>query len=587
MGSASTIPAPSRVLSRVAEGPLGWVALVLICATVYLPGLFTLPPVDRDESRFAQASRQMFRSGDWAVPMVQDRPRLNKPPLIYWLQSASLAIFGDDNPNTIWVYRIPSALCATAAVLLTWRLGRRMFDPRAAILAAVLLAVCPIVVWDAHQARADQLLLLTVVSTQLCLFRVWKSARSGAGAGFLWPILFWLGLGLGVMAKGPITPMIAACTAATVCLVERRAAWLLALRPLLGVIVLAAVITPWLLRVVEQVGWDRYLAIIRDETIGRSREAKEGHWGPPGYHLLLVSLLFWPGSLFTAAAVIRAWPRAALNRTLQTRAARPHTPRAAELFLLGWLVPSWIIFELIGTKLPHYTMPLYPALALLSARMTLRIASLGGRFVRDRGMTLGIFIWILLSVLLAGLASPAIAVALAHPLVPARDHWLIIPASIAPIIAFAVAGRMFRAVRRHRLLQLQIMGIALALITPMLLIELNLARRPELALSSRLLEQIRRLDPDRTRPVAASVYHEDSLVFLTRGTLRKLDPEPLAAFARENPDAILVVPESQPLPPGFTPASTLTGFNYSIGKWATLVVAVRPSASAPPIGGVP
>ena len=211
--------ASSRRLWSLVSGARGGVVLLLICLAVYVPGLFTLPPVDRDESRFAQASRQMFESGDFAVPRVQDRPRLNKPPLIYWVQCGSLAIFGDHGRENegIWVYRLPSALCAIGTVILTWRLGRKLFDPRAAWLGAAFLAVCPMVVWDAHQARADQLLLLTVVGSQFALWHVIDAHRRGRGT-LGWALVFWLAIGAGIMAKGPITPMIAGLTAITVSL---------------------------------------------------------------------------------------------------------------------------------------------------------------------------------------------------------------------------------------------------------------------------------------------------------------------------------------------------------------------------------
>ncbi len=569
-------------LSRVSEGWRGLVALLVICAVVYVPGLFTLPPVDRDESRFAQASRQMVESGNWAVPMVQDRPRLNKPPLIYWLQSASVKLLGDDWDNAIWVYRLPSALCATGAVLITWRLGRRMFDPRAALLGAALLAACPMVVWDAHQARSDQLLLFTVVLTQYALWRVWKSEGSaGVRSDVLAAVFFWLALSLGVMAKGPIAPMIAACTALGVSIVDRRWRWMLRLQPLLGVLIVAAVVAPWVWKVVQQVGWETYSKIIFDETIGRSREAKEGHWGPPGYHLVLLPALFWPGSFLTAAGVVRAWARGGVGGVMRSTAQRTRVGRRAELFLLAWAIPAWIIFECIGTKLPHYTMPLYPALALLSGRMVLHAASRGRAFVPDAGLKLGIGIWMLITLVIAGLASPAIYIALAYPAGPMRAGWLVVPATLCVILAIRVVWRMFPQVRFARWLHVQLLAFGLALVTPLLLIELNLAREPHLALSSRLAERLGELDPGSVRPIAALEYHEDSLVFLTRGKLRKLDLEAFRAFAAANPDAILILPESVGVPAGFARKETLDGFNYSIGKWVHLVIATREAGGTP------
>ncbi|MBY0307723.1 MAG: glycosyltransferase family 39 protein, partial [Phycisphaerales bacterium] len=180
---------------RAASWRVAGVTLIALCLSVYLPGLWTIPPVDRDECRFAQASRQMFEhaalpveeqdrridsatglpgglhAGGWVVPMYGTKPRLNKPPLTYWVQVASAAAMTGGRPerDAVWMYRLPSLLSAIGTVLITWRLGVRMFDPRAAWLAGVLLAVAPMVVWDAHQARSDQ--LLTVLAAGAMAWR--------------------------------------------------------------------------------------------------------------------------------------------------------------------------------------------------------------------------------------------------------------------------------------------------------------------------------------------------------------------------------------------------------------------------------
>lgn len=407
MGRALREGPAARRLSR--SWRWGGLGLVVLCLTVYVPGLFVIPPVDRDESRFAMASWQMYTSGDWVVPRVQERARLNKPPLIYWMQAGAWAVLGSEEwkDGGIWVFRLPSVLAAITTVLLTWRLGLRMFDPRAALLGAALLAVCPMVVWDAHQARADQVLLTTVVAAQFALWVVWKGegikgsrdqgikAKKGGPSlsiapalrGFVTPLCFWLAIGAGIMVKGPITPMIAGLTCLMLCIVSRRWGWLWRLQPLVGLVVVTAMVGPWVYLVGERVGWSDYLKIVYDETIGRSAGAKEGHWGPPGYHTLLLGVLFWPGSLLTAMAIARAFRRGLAKQNSGTGVPPVRSwqravhwfgvgpARPAELFCLAWIVPSWIVFELVSTKLPHYTMPMYPAIALLSARMLMKVQS--------------------------------------------------------------------------------------------------------------------------------------------------------------------------------------------------------------------
>jgi 4-amino-4-deoxy-L-arabinose transferase-like glycosyltransferase len=618
----------------------GGLALIILCLLVYIPGLWTIPPVDRDESRFAQASRQMLESGTlegWVVPRIQDKPRLNKPPLIYWLQASSAAILGDRpqqwawldaGSENIWVYRVPSMLSAIAAVLLTWRLGVRMFDPRAAWLGAAFLAVCPMVVWDAHQARADQLLLATTTATMLALYRVWLPPPSPSGRGNVrakrergegaprttyWAIAFWLSLSLGIMTKGPITPMIAALACIALSLVSRNWRWLLRLRPLLGLVIVAAVVSPWLILVGNAVGWSNYLHIIYDETIGRSAGAKEGHWGPPGYHIVLLGVLFWPGSLLTAAAIGRAWkrglratPSAATGRLRRLahhlRSLRPSRP--AELFLLAWMLPAWLVFELVSTKLPHYTMPLYPAVALMSARavfgaramflpalnaaratlLTSLLATtnakcatckyqlrgltvpacpecsaplsisdsgrLAGGYMADRSQRPGRILWLFFGVALCiGLPSALIL----DNITPADDSVVIVWNTFMMACGLAVwfgaiAGLRFATKRiwRDDLVGGAVLAMVPSIVAFAISFSLILPRTDSLWISRRvaLMLHEHRWTPDT--PLYCTEYAEDSLIFLTRGVAKRLvEPGAFTASAQNHHRFVAIIGQNE------------------------------------------
>lgn len=535
---------------RHARGWRAGVLLALICLTVYVPGLLQTSPIDRDESRFAQASRQMFEavalpekerspslhSGGVVSPMVQNKPRLNKPPLIYWLQAASAWLFslGDPARDAIWMYRIPSPLCAIGSVLVTWRLGCRMFDPRAAWLGAALLAVCPLVAIDAHQARADQLLLFGVVLSQAALWRVWNERR----ATWLHAVLFWFAISMGIMAKGPIAPLIVLLTVLVQCVFGRSWGRLRDLRPMLGVLVIAACVGPWVWAIGERVGWASYWSLILDETLGRSVEAKEGHWGPPGYHTLLLAALFWPGSLATLASLVRA-VRRGLPRVPSNQRWKRKAGRAGELFCLGWILPAWIVFELVGTKLPHYTMPLYPAIALLSARGLLAIASGSsslapvGPNAPDLSKPVAWLPWAIIGAVLS--AAAPVLLSLVNSQIP-----LIAVAGVLSLAALVVIIIACRAAARSLALRAQGLGIVagvLALV-PFFLVLLPSAT----TLSPRLIEHVWSVDPDHSRPLACSGYQEDSLIFATRGRIMRVPEESIAEWAAKQPNGIIIAP---------------------------------------------
>ena len=155
----------------------------MLCLLFYLPGLWALPPVDRDEPRFAQATRQMLRSGDYVRPRFQMEPLYEKPIGIYWLQAAAVA--GIAARDAIWPYRVPSAVGAILAVLGTLAIGARHSDRTMGLLAAALLAASPLLVVEADLATTDAVLLACVVVSQGCLAAKteWMDLRSVAGTG--------------------------------------------------------------------------------------------------------------------------------------------------------------------------------------------------------------------------------------------------------------------------------------------------------------------------------------------------------------------------------------------------------------------
>ncbi|MCA3004093.1 MAG: glycosyltransferase family 39 protein [Planctomycetaceae bacterium] len=611
----------------------GGLLLVVLCGAVYLPGLWALPAIDRDESRFAQASRQMFQSVAWpesrlerttadgrpgphsgglAIPMVQDRPRLNKPPLIYWLQTASAAILtgGQPDRDAIWMYRVPSVLCAVLAVLATWRLGLGMFDPRAAWLGAALLAICPMVVWDAHQARADQLLLATVTVMQLALWRVY-SARPGHRSG-RWdtvrvrrgmPLLFWAALAASVLAKGPIGPMVAALTVLAIGLSGGGWAWLGRLRWAVGVPLLAVAVGLWVGVVVRHIGWDAYLAILNDEVLRRATVGSaEGHAMPPGTHLVLLAALFWPGSLLTLAAFGRAFrvglprrteahPAAQAGWPARLRAALRREPgREAELFLLAWLVPAWVAFELFTSKLPHYTMPMYPAVALLSARMVLAAGAAVARGRTVPGFSgAGAMLW-------AGIGLvPAIGAVAITPLVQDRGGATRLDQMVAPVgvaIMLAGVGLLVMAAARARrgdLLRAQVLSIPGAVLVLGAALQVTLPRVAPGATTAELAAALERIPGQEARPIG-TYYHEDSIVFATRGRAVRLH-ESTAAWVHDHPGAIGIVPFdgrvlTRPWRTGDDIAGKVsTGLLGLQGEtWLVLTppLVARPEADAPP-----
>ncbi|MFZ2081351.1 MAG: glycosyltransferase family 39 protein, partial [Xanthobacteraceae bacterium] len=332
--------------------------LLLVCLLGFLPGIFQIPPVDRDEAYFAQATKQMIETGDYVDIRYQDDVRYRKPVGIYWLQAAvvnTASALGLANAGTtIWLYRMPSLFGAIGAVLLTYWCALAFVSRCGALLAALMMASCAMLGAEARLAKTDAVLLFTIVAAMSALARVYLSSRATGEAQPSLSLLaiFWTALAGGILIKGPLILMVVGLAAATLIILDRSARWLLALRPIPGLVWLFLLVLPWFIAIYSRVGSQFLVASVGEDMLAKVASPQESHGAPPGFYVLLFFVTFFPASILAGLAAPAIW---AVRRQ---RAAR---------FLLAWLVPSWILFEAVITKLPHYVLPLYPAIAILTA----------------------------------------------------------------------------------------------------------------------------------------------------------------------------------------------------------------------------
>ena len=333
--------------------------LIVVALLAFLPGFFQIGPVDRDEARFAQATKQMIETGDYVDIQFQEETRYKKPIGIYWLQAAAVKIarvarFAHAD-KTIWLYRIPSLFGAIGAVLATYWAALAFVSRRAAVLAGIMMAACILLGVEARLAKTDASLLLACVAAMGALGRIYLEAFvESAPRSNPWTLIaiFWTALAGGILLKGPLILMFVALTIIVLAILDRSAGWLWRLKPLAGIGWMLLLVLPWFIAIVARHGGGFF-----EESIGHDLAAKIGggqetHGAPPGTYFVLFWVTFFPGSILAGLAtpaVVQSWREPATK------------------FLLAWLVPSWIVFELVMTKLPHYVLPLYPAIAILIA----------------------------------------------------------------------------------------------------------------------------------------------------------------------------------------------------------------------------
>ncbi|MBW1786315.1 MAG: glycosyltransferase family 39 protein [Deltaproteobacteria bacterium] len=543
--------------------------LILFCLTLYVPGLFSLPPTDRDESRYAQSSRQMLEDNDFVGIRFQDRPRHKKPVGIYWLQAASAAATGMAGHNRIWPYRIPSLLGAVAAVLLTFYFGRRLFGRDTAFLGAALAAGSLLLIAQAHLATTDAVLLAASVAAQGALALSYTGASQGRRKNSAWWV-FWAAQGIGILVKGPILPFFSALTIGALLIADRRAGWLKSLRPAAGIPLALAIAAPWFIAVQAATEGRFLLEGVLGDLLPKIVSGHESHGFPPGYYLLLMSVTCWPMSIFTLPAAFHAW----------RRRLRPEIR-----FCLAWIVPAWVLFEIVPTKLPHYLLPLYPAMALLTANAIIHVARGPENLLHTRAARIGFAIWSLVTVAIAG-----VSIVLPWLITGGFKAGSLWPAGTAVIILCVVISRIARE-RPMAAVVAALAGTALML-APVL--QNTLPAMNELWLSRAVAEAVERhtgKPPYRAAPLAAAGYHEPSLVFLCGTRTSLTTPKGAARHLARHSGALAVV--SNDLDPDFHAAmaslgqkaalvETLHGLNYTKGRRMTLrLYALDPARTNP------
>ncbi|MBO0662839.1 glycosyltransferase family 39 protein [Jiella sp. CQZ9-1] len=499
--------------------------LVAITALSLLPGLATLPPIDRDEPHYLEATRQMVTSGDHIDIRFQDQPRYQKPVGIYWLQSLAVAATGEGAKASIAAYRAVSVAGLLISVLGVFWIGSMLFGRNAGFVAALMIAGIAGTGFEGRIGKTDAMLLAVTVIAQGALARIHADVRSGRD-GRTWPALvFWLAQGVGVLIKGPISLLASGFTVIGLSVLERDWCWLKRLRPVAGGLLLALVVFPWPLLLYQRTGWVFLHTAVGDDLLGKVADGQQSHGAPPGYYVLTFSLMVWPFGAMAVGAGLAAIDRWRLSPALR--------------FCLCWYLPFWLVFEVIATKLPHYVLPAYPALALL-----LGWAATGADVPRFGDLAA----WQRWLWRFAAFGVAAVTLVLAGLVIGAPFYFHVAFPPVAVFIAALIltAGGLGLAtgleVRWKR-----IVGMAIAAATAYgLFFGLFAPALTPLWPSRSIARIVAAAKPCPTTTMALAGYHEPSIVFLLGERTRLTDLAGVADHLQHDPAcALAVVPAAQ------------------------------------------
>jgi 4-amino-4-deoxy-L-arabinose transferase-like glycosyltransferase len=330
-----------------------YIMLFAGCLLFHVAGTWELPLIDRDEPRFAEASREMRERDDFFIPYFNNQFRFDKPPLTYWCQVASYRFFGEND----FAARFPTAVAASlvALVLMAWgsRLGRvNNAEAGAGWWAAIIFTLCLQTFVHGKAAVADMWLVLFVT---LAHWAGWELLRSSRQRIFFW--IFYVSPALAFLAKGPIgwTPLLTVAIARRFFRDERTRFHFVP-----GFLLTLALVSAWGIPALVRTHGEFFFIGIGKHVVGRSLATMEGHGGDSfGAYVALLPFFF-----VTVFASFFPW-------SIKLPALWKNLCRArdaSDKFLLTGALIIFVSFTLVKTKLPHYTLPAFPLIALLMSR---------------------------------------------------------------------------------------------------------------------------------------------------------------------------------------------------------------------------
>ena len=505
-------------------------SLIILIIIALFSGQYSIPPIDRDEARFAQASSQMIQSGDYVNIKFQDEIRAKKPIGIYWLQAFSAKIFGQED---IGSYRIPSLLSSIITLVFVGLITRLIFPLYQTLIVTLLFASSIVFMGEAHLAKTDATLLCLICVQQYFLLKIILHQENTFKLKYLYPILVWLTFSFGVLVKGPISIAILFPTVIAFSIIQKSINLIKSLRPIIGFLICTLVILPWFLAIDEATNGMFLQKAFQEDFFSKLESGQEGHGALPGTHLLTLSISIWPIATFLPCLILFS---------LQNR------NNVIIKFLMCWILPFWVIIELIPTKLLHYPLPVLPAIAILAIGGLLQFKS----NIKKIKSALVRKITYMSSILFSfgGIVLSGGIFYISSKFNIENDNILTFFTILLILISLVIFILSLTLIFNFKNLYLDISKsfynillaiIALASIFNIINYNFVLPKLDYLHPSYAIIKKLKKVKADA---VASSGYHEPSLVFLLNGDVLLSDPHEVAIFMAEGKNNVALIEKS-------------------------------------------
>jgi 4-amino-4-deoxy-L-arabinose transferase-like glycosyltransferase len=480
-----------------------WIVVILITGYVVLSSnIGGLSIYALDEAKNAACAREMMESGNLIVPTFNGELRTDKPPLHYYFMMLSYQVFGV-NP---FAARFFSVIMGVFTLLITFRFVRRHADQRTAIFSVLVLLSSLHFNLQFHMAVPDPYLIFF---TTLALFSVfnWLEDRQR-----LHLIIFYIALALGVLVKGPVAIALPGLIVLSYLFFSRKLNWKIfwQLLPWYGILLWVAIAVPWYVAVGIETDWIWIQEFFLKHNLNRYTDEMEGHGGIFLLTFGFVIIGMLPFAIFLPQSLRQAWQERKLPLTLFSL--------IAAAVIIGF-------FSLSGTKLPNYTVPAYPFLAVLIAQFLVKVAD---RDWKSYGIKASLLVFFFLSILFP----VGTYIGLAKDKYLSHLHWLWVIWLALPVGAILA---FYWAKRKENGLAFSSIGISF-IISAILFFQVGFERidRENPVLSS--VEHF-----DISKPLAGYRFFNPAFVFYLQRELPRLESlAEVEAFFKTNPEGYLI-----------------------------------------------
>jgi 4-amino-4-deoxy-L-arabinose transferase-like glycosyltransferase len=335
---------PERRAARIAIS-------AVLAALLYLPGLGRPALWEPDEGRYAEIAREMAVSGDYVTPHLDWELYFEKPPLVYWANALTIRLFGANE----FAVRLPAALATAAEVAITEALGEAMFGAAAGLLAALALALSPLVFGFARFATLDPALAFLLTAALGAFQAAARTSDLGSSAGRRWCALSAVLLALGTLAKGPVALALGGAITFIWMLSERRYRDIARFPYFTCAVIFLPIAVPWFVLAEQRnPGFLRFFFV--HEHFQRYLESREHGWGPY-FFIPVIAAGMWPWLYFVPLGIREMRDDNDADRTSRTPSLR---------FLIIWFTVIFVFFSIPRSKLGSYILPALPPVAIIA-----------------------------------------------------------------------------------------------------------------------------------------------------------------------------------------------------------------------------